>query len=168
MPSPLSSFDGTSIYLDAMVVAAYFRPESPWHEPSRQLIQRAVDSTRPVRLVTATLTIDEVVFVLLQELLLDPPFAITHSRSQYLATHPETVRRLSASIDPPLQAVVDVLSIEPVLPEDITEMRREMLATGTLPRDAIHLAVMRRLGLTAIATADEGFERCGGISAYRP
>jgi predicted nucleic acid-binding protein len=118
--------------------------------------------------VSATLTIDEVLFVLLQEMLLDPPHSVTRSRGQYLTTHPAVVQQLMDAIDPPLNALLDVMHLEPVLPEDITEMRREMLASGTLPRDAIHVAVMRRLGITAIATDDEGFERCAGITVYRP
>ena len=47
-------------------------------------------------------------------------------------------------------------------------MRREMAATGTLPRDAIHLAVMRRLGITAIASDDEGFDRYSDITLFKP
>jgi predicted nucleic acid-binding protein len=47
-------------------------------------------------------------------------------------------------------------------------MRREMVATGTLPRDAIHLAVMRRLGITAIASDDDGFDRYTDITLFKP
>jgi predicted nucleic acid-binding protein len=168
MSSPLLSFSGAAIYVDAMVLAAYLRPESPWYSASVRFIQRAVDPARPITLVTAALTVDEVIFVLLQEMLLDPPFTVTRSRSQYLSGHPQIVRQLMAAIDGPLQTVLDVIAIEPVLPADIGAMRQEMLASGTLPRDAIHVAVMRRLGLSAVATDDEGFERCAGITVYKP
>jgi predicted nucleic acid-binding protein len=164
----LESFSGAAIYVDAMILAGYLRPPSPWHAPSRRFIRRAVDPVRPISLVSATLTVDEVLFVLLQEMLLDPPYSVARSRGQYLTEHPAVVQQLLAVIDPPLNALLDVVQIEPVLTEDITEMRREMLASGTLPRDAIHVAVMRRLGITAIATDDKGFERCAGISVYRP
>jgi predicted nucleic acid-binding protein len=47
-------------------------------------------------------------------------------------------------------------------------MRQEMRASGILPRDAIHLAVMRRLRLTAIASDDEGFDNRQGIGLFMP
>jgi predicted nucleic acid-binding protein len=48
------------------------------------------------------------------------------------------------------------------------QMRQEMQTSGILPRDAIHLAVMQRLGLTAIASDDEGFEHHQGIDLFMP
>ena len=47
-------------------------------------------------------------------------------------------------------------------------MRREMRRSGTLPRDSIHLAVMKRLGLTAIASDDEGFDNRPSIDLFMP
>ena len=67
-----------------------------------------------------------------------------------------------------MRRLLAVISLEPVLPADIDAMRREMIATGTLPRDAIHLAVMRRLGLTAIASDDDGFDRSADITLFKP
>jgi predicted nucleic acid-binding protein len=40
--------------------------------------------------------------------------------------------------------------------------------SGLLPRDAIHLSVMKRCGLTAIASDDEGFDHCQGITLFQP
>ena len=47
-------------------------------------------------------------------------------------------------------------------------MCREMRSSGTLPRDSIHLAVMKRLGLTAIASDDEGFDNRPSIDLFMP
>jgi predicted nucleic acid-binding protein len=165
---PLTAFQGPAIYVDAVLLAALIDPQSPWHTASLTFFRRAVSPPRTIQLITATLTIDEVVFVALQELLLRPPYGVTRSRSQYLAAHPAVVRTLMQGIDMSLQAVLGAIEIEPVVPEDITAMRQEMLASGTLPRDAIHVAVMRRLGITAIASDDEGFERCAGVTVYKP
>ena len=71
-------------------------------------------------------------------------------------------------VDPLVQDVERMISLEPVLPADISAMRREMVATGILPRDAIHLAVMRRLGITAIASDDDGFDRYTDITLFKP
>jgi predicted nucleic acid-binding protein len=73
-----------------------------------------------------------------------------------------------ASVDYGVQRLLAIVSLEPVLPTDINAMRREMIATGTLPRDAIHLAVMRRLGITAIASDDDGFDRYPDILLFKP
>ena len=168
MAEPLTAFAGDTLYTDTMILVGFLRPDSPQHPASRQLFERAIDGTRPLRLVTATLTIDEVVFVLLQELLLNPPYSVTRSRSQYLSEHPDVVRELMRVIDPPVQSLGELLAFEPVLPEDIVAMRREMVATGLLPRDALHVAVMRRLGIAAIASDDDAFERCAAITLFKP
>ena len=73
-----------------------------------------------------------------------------------------------ATVDYWVQNWISVVSLEPVLPEDITAMRQVMLATGLLPRDAIHLSVMRRLGITAIASDDDDFDRYPDIALYKP
>jgi len=39
---------------------------------------------------------------------------------------------------------------------------------GLLPRDAIHASVMRRLGITAIASDGDDCERCAGFALYTP
>ncbi|MBI3972578.1 MAG: type II toxin-antitoxin system VapC family toxin [Chloroflexi bacterium] len=154
--------------MDAMVLVGFVHARSPWHYASRQVFVRAVAPEEPIRLITASLTMDEAVFLLLQELLIDPPYSITRSRSQYLTEHPEVVQQLMGTIDPVVQSLSELITLEPVLAEDVAAMRLEMLSSGLLPRDAIHVAVMRRLGIDAIASDDEAFERCTGIMLYRP
>jgi predicted nucleic acid-binding protein len=168
MTEPLAAFQGTALYLDTMILVAFLDTFSPWHAASQQLFYRAIEPTHPIRLVTATLTIDETVFTLLQELLLQPPYNVPRNRSQYLGAHPEIVRQLMPSVDYGVQRLLATLSLEPVLPTDISAMCREMIASGTLPRDAIHLAVMRRIGITAIASDDDGFDRYSDIILFKP
>ena len=168
MAQALIAFQSGALYLDAVILEAFIDSLSPWYASCRELFRRAIAPPRPIRLVTATLTIDEMVFVLLQELLLRPPYQIARSRSQYLQNHPEIVQQLMTVVDPLVQDVERMISLEPVLPADISAMRREMVATGTLPRDAIHLAVMRRLGITAIASDDDGFDRYTDITLFKP
>jgi predicted nucleic acid-binding protein len=165
---PLAAFHGSVIYLDAVILVAFMDSQSPWHAACRQFLYRAVDPFQPIRLVTATLTIDETVFVLLEELVQRAPYGVTRSRGQYLRAHPDVVRALMASVDQWVQNWLGVVSLEPVLAEDVTTMRQAILATGLLPRDSIHLAVMRRLGITAVASDDEDFERQPGIIVFKP
>jgi predicted nucleic acid-binding protein len=168
MAQPLSAFTGSALYVDAMLIAGFLDSLSVWHAASRRLMEGAVDPAGGPRLVTASLTLDETAFALMQESLARPPYNVVRSRSQYLQDHPAVVRQLTAVIREPLLSVLDLLTIEPVLREDVAEMAAEMSVSGILPRDAIHVAVMRRLGLTAIASDDDAFERCAGVTLYKP
>jgi predicted nucleic acid-binding protein len=165
---PLSAFAGEAIYLDAMLLVGLIDAGSPWHPAARALFVRALEPGRPPRLVTATLTLDEVLFVLLQELVSRPPHGVVRSRSRYLADHPEVVRWLAATVEAPLQGLLDLLALEPVLASDVVALPAEMAASGLLPRDAIHVAVMRRLGITALASDDAAFDRCPGVRRFAP
>jgi predicted nucleic acid-binding protein len=75
---------------------------------------------------------------------------------------------MMASVDYAVQRLLRIISLEAVLSPDIDAMRREMLASGALPRDAIHIAVMRRLGITAIASDDDGFDQRPDIILFKP
>jgi predicted nucleic acid-binding protein len=61
-----------------------------------------------------------------------------------------------------LVGVVDV--IHPIEVEDVTRARRLIAsAPGLSARDAVHLAVMQRRGISRILTFDEGFDGIIGI-----
>jgi predicted nucleic acid-binding protein len=168
MAYPLADFQGEVIYLDTNVLVGLVDAESEYHTACAAFFQRAIDPARPIQLITAALTLDEVAFVLLQEMLVREPYNITRSRSQYLRDHPDVVRVLMEQIDPLVEAICDLVTLESVTAADIDQMRQEMQASGILPRDAIHLAVMKRLGLTAVASDDAGFDNRQDITHFRP
>ena len=159
MARSLADFRGESIYLDTNILVGLVDADSVYHPACEVFFQRAVAPAQPIQLVTCVLTLDEVVFVLLQELIAKPPYNVSRSRSQYLQNHPDVVKALMEQLDPLVEALFDLVRWEPVTHADIRQMCRDMRNTGALPRDAIHLAVMKRLGLTAIASDDEGFDR---------
>jgi predicted nucleic acid-binding protein len=78
------------------------------------------------------------------------------------------VRALMEQFDPLIDALCALMTLEPVTAADIDQMRQEMQVRGLLPRDAIPLSVMKRCGLTAIASDDEGFDYCQGITLFQP
>ncbi|MBI3757177.1 MAG: type II toxin-antitoxin system VapC family toxin [Deltaproteobacteria bacterium] len=170
MSLPLADFRGEQIYLDTNILVGLVDADSVYHSACEAFFQRTLDPARPIQLVTCTLTLDEVVFVLLQELVAKPPYNVLRSRSQYLQNHPDVVKALMAQLAPLVDALFDLITFEPVIPADIRQMRQEMSATGILPRDAIHLAVMKRLELIAIASDDEGFDHYQhqGITLFLP
>jgi predicted nucleic acid-binding protein len=69
------------------------------------------------------------------------------------------------AIDPAWEAIVGVVDvIHPIEVEDVTRARRLIAATPALSaRDAIHLAVMQRRGISRILTFDAGFEGIIGV-----
>lgn len=121
-----------------------------------------------IALATATLTFDEVAIVLLQELVAEPPFGVPTDRTTYLQRNPMVVRQLGATVRSQLAAVSRICSVEPVAHVDVMEMANNMAADGLLPRDAIHVAVARRLGIEAIVSDDDAFDRVPGIRLYKP
>jgi predicted nucleic acid-binding protein len=168
MSHPLSSFQGPEIYLDNVILVGFLDDRSPWHTACQAFLYRAIGSSPRVRLITATLTVDETVFVLMQERLPRPPYNVTRNRSRYLLAHPEIVREMMNAVDTSVQALLDAIELEPVIPADTVAMRAEMGNSGLRPRDAIHLAVARRLGIPAIASDDDVFDPYPDITLYRP
>jgi predicted nucleic acid-binding protein len=164
----LADFQGEGIYLDTNILVGLVDARSVYHPTCAPFFQQAVEPTQPIRLVTATLTLDEVLFVLLQEMITREPYRITRNRSRYLQDHPDIVKDLMVQLDPLAEALCELVTLEPVTSSDIHQMRQEMRLHGTLPRDAMHLAVMQRLGLTAIASDDAGFDNRQGIDLYMP
>ena len=100
MAHPLADFQGDAIYVDTNVLVGLVDANSVYHPACAPFFQRAVAPTRPIQLFTATLTLDEVVFVLLQELVARDPYRIVRNRSQYLRDHPNVVRALMEQVDP--------------------------------------------------------------------
>ncbi len=118
--------------MDTTVLVGLVDAQSVYHSACVAFFQRAVDPAQAIQLVTATLTLDEVVFVLLQEMVALPPYSIVRSRSQYLHDHPEVVRALMIQLDPLVEALFDLVALEPVTAADMAR-----LTPGTTPLKAI-------------------------------
>ncbi len=85
MARSLADFREESIYLDTnILLVGLIDADSVYHSSCKEFFRRALDPARPIQMVTCTLTLDEVVFVLLQELVAKPPYNVSRSRSQYL------------------------------------------------------------------------------------
>jgi predicted nucleic acid-binding protein len=165
---PLHRFAGSIAYVDAVTLIAYLDADHPFHASCRAFMARVLDPNQPIELVTASLTQDEVTFVLLQELLARPPYEVTRDRARYLDGHPEVVRALTRLIAGPVVALGNLLRVEAVTAEDTTHMLQVMASHGLLPRDAIHYAVARRLGISAIVSDDDRFDGLSGLRLYQP
>ena len=88
MASPLADFQGDAIYVDTNVLVGLVDANSVYHLACAPFFRRAVDPARPIQLFTATLTLDEVVFVLLQELVAWTPVALSATAVNICGTIP--------------------------------------------------------------------------------
>ena len=82
----------------------------------------------------------------------------------------DMVKKYSGFVNSFLGEILSVKNLEilPVTREDILLSSVILYEIGLLPRDAIHLAVMRRNGISAIASMDPDFDLVGGIVRYSP
>jgi len=126
------------IFVDSNVAMYLVGADHPNKAAARRLLERAVVDNEP-------LTTDVEV---LQELL-----------HRYLV-----IDRRDA-IGPAWEAIVGLVDvIHPIEREDVERARRLIAATGSLSvRDALHLAVMQRHGITRILSFDPGFDGILGV-----
>ena len=93
---------------------------------------------------------------------------VSSNPAKELGRKPATVRKLSAYADEVRALLGGGLFAEAVQPADFHPALEFERAHGLLTNDSLNLAVARRLGLHAIATADTHFDSVGGLAAYRP
>ena len=116
--------------------------------------------------LTSVLTFDELAYRVLLAHIRDkyagsPLDHLRHKEAQMIAEFYPSIspvlRRLQAF---PNLATVDVTAA------DIAEMHRNILEYQLRPRDALHLATLRRAGCLQIVSHDGGFDRVPEISRF--
>lgn len=165
MTAKLETFTGPEIYVDTSIFL-FVALAHPVHG------RKCVDFFRRSQsgefsLVTCSLTLDEFLFIALAQRL-EQEHGVSKSKARFLRNHPEVVQELSSSVVPLTENIVVLSRVEPVSIADAVEMGGLVKAHGLLPRDAIHMAVMKRLGLAAVATDDTDYARVPGIQVYLP
>lgn len=161
MSQPLSDFDGSRIYLDTMIPYALLRSA---HEGAMSFFN-AVREGRITALMSA-LVFDELAYRLLLAFIRDrysgSPLGHLRRRQGELLLQfaPAVAGLLERLRDIPHVAVLDVQ------PEDVGAMLEAMIAYSLLPRDALHLAAMRRTGCLDILSEDEHFDRVPGLRRF--
>jgi len=113
------------------------------------------------------LTVDEVSFVALK-VKLEEKLGISSSQVLYLKKHPNVVKDLASEVGRVIESVFCLSEVIDVNSTDVQQISSLMKTFGLLPRDAIHLAVLRRSGLTDIASSDADFDRLPDVTRYTP
>ena len=124
-----------------------------------------VDSNIPMYLVGADHPNKIAARLRLEQVIVDnEPMATDAEVLQELLHRYSAISRRDA-IGPAWEAIVGVVDvIHPIEIEDVTRARRLIASAPTLSaRDAVHLAVMQRRGISRILTFDSGFDGIVGV-----
>ena len=161
MEPTLTSFNGTSIYLDTMLPYALLRSIDP-------NVKQFFEQIKAGKWIayTAVLTFDELAYRLLLALIKDrygssPLDLLRADEAKYLAEFaPQIVTELERLRQLPNFVVLDVLT------SDLTIIGEAMVQFHLRPRDALHYAAMLRVGCLEIASNDPHFDRIPTIKRY--
>jgi predicted nucleic acid-binding protein len=165
MPKYLDEFVEGRIYVEANVFLFTALADARYGPSALRFLERA--SGDEIELLTSTLTIDEVSFVALKAKL-EEEYGVARSQVLYLKRNPEVVKALASDVNQIVENVLGLTTLVEVNAQDIQQMRLYVEKVGLLPRDAIHLAVAHRLGLTCMASGDGDFDRVAWLARYAP
>ena len=158
----LSAPVSESLYWDASFLVHAVYQAGRYHRECYAFLERLSNSQNTLSYVS-TLTIDETIFTLIQlKVLEDHPgegFWEVYRRD------PQIIQRYMGE----LRLLVERLSVDPRIQlvgteqGDLAAMMDYMDRYACLPRDAMHLAVMARLGISSIVTTDDDFAPVEGL-----
>ena len=124
-----------------------------------------VDSNVPMYLIGADTSRKAAARRLLERAIVDDEPLATDVEVLQEVLHRYLVIEQHEAIGPAWEAIVGVVDvIHPVEVEDVSRARRLIAAATSLSaRDALHVAVMQRYGITRILSFDTGFDGITGI-----
>ena len=165
MPGYLDEFIEGRIYVEANILLFTALADAEYGPSALEFLERS--SEDGIELLTSTLTIDEVSFVALKAKL-EEKYGVTKNQVLYLKRNQEVVKALASDVNQIVENVLGLATLTEVSAPDVQQMRLYMEEFGLLPRDAIHLAVVHRLGLTCMASSDSYFDRVPLLTRYAP
>jgi len=165
MPKYLDEFTEGRIYVETNIFLFTALADAKYGPSCLEFLERA--SRGEIELFTSVLTIDEVAFVTLK-VKLEEKYGVMRSPVLFLKRHPDTVKALAAEVGEVIENVLRLVTLVEVSALDIPKVQEYMREFGLLPRDAIHLAVANRLGLTHLASNDCNFDAVPWLARYAP
>jgi len=145
------------VYVDVNVFYMYLRPDPAYLPIIRGFLGRIVQGD--IEAYTSILTMDELFYRLLLARIKD-----VYQRDPLQVLREDAsgaIAGCGSEIGVALRRLVRLphLHLAAVTEDDFPQMLGNITAFGLLPRDALHIAVMQRLGLNEIATDDADFDR---------
>lgn len=161
MSLPISSLDVEQVYLDTNSIYLLLRAITPEVAELFRDIERGVR-----RAYTSVLTFDELAYRLLLALIRDTYG--TYPLDRLRRDEGGMIYEFSASVDALLERVTAYrnLTIIPLVPIDLSAMRRNIQQFNLLPRDALHLAAMQKIGCFHLVSQDSDFDHIPGVTRY--
>lgn len=153
-----------TVYVDTNVLYMYLRTD-PTHLPTiRAFLDRVVRGE--IEVFVSVLVLDELFYRLLLARVKDatgrnPLDVLREDLADSIAAHGQAVEKaIRGLVELPHLNVVGVDAV------DFDRMLDNIRAFSLLPRDALHVAAMQRLGLIAMASDDTDFDRVGQITRH--
>ncbi len=161
MSNPIAQLTSGKVYLDTMILYHQLRASNA---SVIDLFQRIEDGT--LQAYTAVLMFDEVAYRLLLGLI----------RNQYGNSPLDRLRENQAGMIDEFYALIEMqlnllqrfpnLNVVAISAVDLAAMHRNVRQFRLLPRDALHLALMQRLGCTNLVSEDSDFDTVTGIKRF--
>lgn len=163
MTLPLREFRENTIYLDTMLPYALLRGID---EEVKLFFERIEGGE--IQAYTSVLTFDELAYRLILALVRDrydgSPLDLLRKREEHVLE--EIAPRVCAALEELSQ--LPNLNIVEVTVSDLSGMTEAMGRYHLRPRDALHYAVMSRIGCSCIASTDAHFDRVPSLTRYAP
>jgi len=157
---------GERVFIDANIFHLYFRGPEPIKKQCREFIKRITN--REILGYTSVLVLDEFIYKMLLKLIevdyRENPIEVLR-REKF-----DVVKKYSELVSSLLGEILSIrnLKILPVTREDILLASIILCRVGLLPRDAVHLAIMRKNDIRALASIDSDFDVVKEITRYSP
>jgi predicted nucleic acid-binding protein len=153
------------LYWDASFLVHATYPAGRYHQACYGFLER-LGSTEDTLSCISTLALDEAIFTLIRLKVIED-----YPDQGFWALYRKDPKAILPYLGE-LRTLVDRLSVDPRIRLVGTE-REDMLAAldvmddyACLPRDAMHLAVMSRLGIDSIVTTDDDFLPVNGLALF--
>lgn len=161
MSRPISAVESSQIYLDTNIFYLLARAVTPEANKLFGEIERG-----NLYAYTSVLTFDELAYRLLLALIKD---AYGKSPLDRLRQNESgMVAEFSSKVDDLLAKMIDYvhLTIVSVEMQDILAMRQNIKHFRLMPRDALHLAAMQKVGCFHLVSQDSDFDHIPGLTRY--
>jgi predicted nucleic acid-binding protein len=153
-----------ALYWDASFIVSFSHADSPFYKECTAFVTRLRSTDTPC--YVSALALDEVWFALLQLFILRDYaprkfWKVYEQEPAVILPYLDRLEKITSEIyQEPQVRVLGVTSHSPI--DALENMRQFHL----LPRDAMHLAIMRQHQITAIVTLDADFQSVEGISIF--
>ena len=157
---------GARVFTDANILSYALSTIEPFHQLAMSFLERSV--RREIEVLTSSFQAAHVVHRAMVVEACRRYQLSSREVVSYLKQHPDAVRSLTRYKEIPGEFSRARIHILDVTYREIHASKRFRDDYGLLTDDSITLAVMRRHGLTDLASNDEDFQRVAGIHLWTP